>query len=535
MTLADDASTAGTGVTVNGNLVTITQGGYYQISGSLSNGRLLVETDENAQVVLSLSGVSITNGTEEALSIERAGSVTIYLAPNTANALVTGTPADISANPHEEEAGAEGTAAGGTLHAKTDMVICGEGALTVEGYVNNAIQSKNSLTIEGGALDIQAVNNGLKANTAVNISGGSVNILSGNDGVKSDGLEEGQGYVNITGGTLEVNSYGDGIQAENTLSVTAGEVAVVTNGVAKEHAGDTWGHGWGSPDSGWDLSAETSVSTKGLKAGMAVNISGGTISIDTADDGIHSNGDVNISGGNITTASGDDGIHGDGSLSISAGTVTVTESYEGLEAGEIDITGGDISVTSSDDGVNVAGGSSGGMDFGWGGQADASANMYFQGGSLYINAGGDGIDCNGTLYAEGGTIVIDGPANSGNGAMDSGAGMEVSGGTILALGASGMAESFSESSSQCSFTVNLNGSWQAGDTIAITDESGNVLFSHEAAKSGNSVVFSCPDLTQGETYTVTAGGQTVSITQNSVSAGSSGGGFGGFGGGGPRR
>lgn len=546
ISLADGVSSAGSGVSVEGDKITIEKGGYYRVSGSLTNGRLLVKAGEDEEVVLSLSGISITNETEEALRVKTAGSVIVYLAEGTDNVLTTGAAADITENPNEngmDDADAsedtEDADTGAALHSKVDMIICGGGSLMVNGYINNGIQVNTTLTIEGGILNVQAVNNGIKGKAAVMVSGGSISVLSGNDGIKSDGVDEGQGNVSIAGGTINVTSYGDAVQADDTLSISAGMLELVTKGdtASQNSTGDGWGHGWGSPDGGWDMAAETDISTKGLKAGTLIEVCGGTINIDASDDALHSNGDVNITGGTLTLASGDDGIHADTQLTVSDGSVTITQSYEGLEANQLYIKGGDISVTASDDGLNASGGSSG-FGFGWGASASAEdmANLCIQGGTLYVNAGGDGLDSNGNLYVEGGVIIVDGPSSSGNGALDSGSEsggvIRISGGTILAVGASGMAECFDEGSSQCSFIVNMGSSWQAGDTITITDEDGNVLFTHDAAKSGNCIVFSSAALEQGETYIVTAGGQTKSVSQNSVSAGSSGGGFGGgFGGG----
>lgn len=545
--LADNASSAGAGVSIEGDVVTIEQGGYYRVRGSLTNGRLLVKADED--VVLGFSGVSIANTAEEVLRITGAGTVTVYLEEGTENVLTMGTAVEITENPHKDassesaEDSSEDASAKAALHSKADTIICGGGALTVNGYICNAVQVKTNLTIEGGTLNVQAVNNGIKGNTAVLISGGAVTVLSGNDGIKSNGTEEGQGNVTIAGGTVDITSYGDAVQAANILTVSDGVLNLVTKGdtAVTNNMEGFFDHGWGSPDGGWDMAAETDISMKGLKAGTLLRVSGGEAAVDSADDALHSNVDVQITGGTLTLSSGDDGIHADTQLTISDGSITITKSYEGLEANQIYVKGGDISVTASDDGLNASGGSSGG--FGWGPSSSSEdmANLYIQGGTLYVNAGGDGLDSNGNLYVEGGVVIVDGPSDNGNGALDSGSEsggvLRISGGTILAVGASGMAETFDSASDQCSFMVNMGGSWQAGDTITITDAKGNVLFTHDAAKSGNSIVFGSPELVQGETYTVTAGSQTKTVSQDRVSAGDSGTGFGGgaqggFGGGG---
>ena len=142
------------------------------------------------------------------------------------------------------------------------------------------------------------------------------------------------------------------------------------------------------------------------------------------------------------------------------------------------------------------------------------------GGSLHIDAEGDGLDSNGDLIIEGGEIVVDGPSRSGNGALDSGTesggACLVNGGTILAIGASGMAESFDGASEQCSFRHTFEQELPAGSEITVTDADGNVLVEHIAAKSFSSVVFSCPELTTGESYVLTAGDERVEISMDAA-------------------
>ncbi len=538
ISLADNASTGGSGVTVEDNKITIESGGYYRISGELSDGRIVVKAADTDEVVLCLAGVSITNSSEEAIRVKTAASVTIYLEEGTENTLVSGTAVEITENPNEDgeeettdETADDDTTVDAALHSKVDTIICGDGTLNVYGYINNGIQVKTNLTIEGGTINVEAVNNGIKGKTSVAVTGGDITILCGNDGIKSDGTEDGQGYVTLAAGSMNITSYGDGVQAEITLLVSGGTLDITTIGdeSVTSNTDSMMGHGWGDADSGWDMAAETSVSTKGLKAGSQITISGGTVNVDASDDSVHSNGNVDITGGTITLASGDDGIHSDDTLTISDGSLTITESYEGLEAVSIYIKGGDTSVTASDDGLNASDGTGDTMGFGWNVSGDTDVNLYVQGGTLYVNAGGDGLDSNGGLYIQGGVTIVDGPTDSSNGPLDSGTTIEVTGGTILAIGSSGMAETFGSSSTQCSFMVTLS-SWSAGDTITITDSEGNVLFTHDAAKTGNCIIFSSEDLVQGETYTVTAGSQSTTITQSSVSTSSSSSGMGGMGG-----
>ena len=278
----------------------------------------------------------------------------------------------------------------------------------------------------------------------------------------------------------------------------------------------------------WKEASDSEADAKGLKSGGELRVSGGSITVNSANDCIHANGNILVSGGTFLLSTGDDGFHADGTLTVTDGDITVSESYEGIEGRLIYLNGGSISVTASDDGINAGGGNSAmfGRMLSQSDSDDSSfPTLQISGGTLYVNAGGDGLDSNGDLIIEGGNIVVDGPTNGGNGALDSGSenGGRIlsSGGTVLAVGASGMAESFESHSAQCSFIKTFSETMSAGTLISISDESGKTIFEHTSAKTFSSIVFSSPELVLGKTYTITVGTQTDTITIESISNGDS--------------
>lgn len=590
ITLSPDGSTStDASVLIDGQTVTITQEGTYQIAGTLDDGALIVESGENAKITLVLGGVSIKNTTGAAIQIGTADDVTIELAEGTTNVLQSGEEVDIAAATESEEA------SGGALQSKADLKIKGKGSLTVLGYLNNGIHCTKDLKIKNGNISVTALGHGIKGKKSVTVSGGTVTVTSGKDGITSDETEnEEKGFVTIEGGEIIITSAGDGVSAETTLTVTGGVISIISGGGSANAQQKTDNmRGW------WDFdnsaSDDDSASCKGLKAGKALVISGGSITIDAQDDALHTDGDMTISGGECILSTGDDGAHADLSLTVLDGKITVLTSYEGLEANQITLAGGDLDITASDDGINANGGSdgfsggfgggfgggSGGMGGSFGGRRNDTTNqggdttppdnsnmqnppdgnapsgnpptmpgqdaadstttddttdkqpvLLITGGKITVNADGDGLDSNGNLRVEGGDITINGPSNGGNGAIDigtenGGAGF-ISGGTLIALGTSSMAENFGSTSTQCAFLVTMN-SFGAGETITITDSQGNVLYTGVTVKSANSVVFSSADLTVGETYTVTIGSSSATVTQSSTVVGSTNGFGGGFG------
>lgn len=579
ITLSPDGSTStDASVLIDGQNVTITQAGTYQIAGTLGDGALIVESAENAKTALVLGGVSIKNSTGAAIQIATADDVTIELAEGTTNVLQSGEEVDIATATESKEA------SGGALQSKADLKIKGRGSLTVLGYLNNGIHCTKDLKIKNGNISVTALGHGIKGKNSVTVSGGTVTVTSGKDGITSDETEnEEKGFVTIEDGEIIITSAGDGVSAETTLTVTGGVISIISGGGSAnaQQKTDNMRDWWDFDNSASD---DNSASCKGLKAGKALVISGGSITIDAQDDALHTDGDMTISGGECILSTGDDGAHAALSLTVLDGKITVLTSYEGLEANQITLAGGELDITASDDGINANGGSdgfSGGFGGGFGGRrsdmnsqsgdmtppdnsnmqnppdgnapsgnpptmpgqdaADSTTTddttdkqpvLLITGGKITVNADGDGLDSNGDLRVEGGDITINGPSNGGNGAIDigtenGGAGV-IAGGTLIALGASSMAENFGSTSTQCAFLVTMN-SFGTGETITITDSQGTVLYTGVTVKSANSVVFSSADLVVGETYTVTIGSTSATVTQSSTVVGNSNGFGGGFG------
>ena len=242
---------------------------------------------------------------------------------------------------------------------------------------------------------------------------------------------------------------------------------------------------------------------------------------------------MTVNGGSFTIATGDDGLHADDALTINNGYINITDCYEGLEGLTVTVNDGTISLTASDDGINAAGGND---SSGFGGfvpdtfAADSNANIYINGGTINIDADGDGIDSNGNLYVSGGEIYVSGPESNADGALDYDGEATITGGTLIAAGASGMAQNFGSSSTQGSILVTFT-TQSAGTTISLLDESGNELISWQSDKTYSSVVISSPDITVGSTYTIKAGDYETTVTMDSVIYGNGMGMGGGFPGG----
>lgn len=499
--LGEETEVTGEGVEVADKQVTITQGGTYVISGTLTDGQLIVNVPKEEKVYLIFNGVSITNSIGPAVDIQQTEKAIVTLADNTDNHLADGETYTLAENETEPDA---------TLYSKEDLTINGTGALTVDGNYSNGIRSKDDLVLISGTYLINAKNNGLKGKDAVSIKGGSYQITTEEgDGIQANGTEdETKGAVAIDGGTFNITSGRDGIQAETSIRSQGADITIQT------------------ADGADSTNLDTNESYKGIKAGNNVLISSGTYSINSADDSIHTNNSAEITGGTLTLNSGDDGIHTDNELTFNGGTIDIQQSYEGIESAVITFNDGEITVTATDDGINAGGGSDTETTTGqfgadsFGGppdEADESKEVTINGGTIYVNSEGDGLDSNGNIQMSGGTMLIDGPVNGGNGALDYGGTFTLTGGTFVAAGSNGMAQTVSDSSTQATVAISYDTVQQAGTLMSLQTTESEAVIAYQPAKNYQTIVISSPQLTVGENYTIATGGTTQAELTNGFS------------------
>ena len=136
------------------------------------------------------------------------------------------------------------------------------------------------------------------------------------------------------------------------------------------------------------------------------------------------------------------------------------------------------------------------------------------GGTVSVNASGDGIDSNGNIVINGGTVIVNGPTSDGDSAIDFDGTCEINGGTVMAFGSSGMLETPSSATNGCVVITTFSGN-NSGQEYTLKDESGNVLLSYTPVKNYSAAIVYSTSIKQGSTYTVSSGSSTQSISVNS--------------------
>jgi len=494
-----DSITAGSpNVVIDGSTATITAAGTYRLTGSLSDGQVIVETEDKDTVRLILDGVEITSASSAPIYISKAEKTILVLAEGSVNT-ITDASTYVLADPESDEPNA-------AIFATSDLTITGTGSLEVSGNYNDGIATKDGLILAAGSITVSALDDGIRGKDYVYVKEGGITITAQGDGIKSDNdTDTSKGFITIDLGRIEVASGGDAISAQTNVLVAGGELILDAGG-------------------GSDTVIDENLSAKGIKGGSCVTIANGIVTIDSADDSLHSNNSITINNGVVTLSSGDDGMHADTALSINAGDVRILKSYEGIESAVITLNNGSVKINASDDGINVSGGVDGsgmmpgGRPFGGkqgpGGPPPGQDTfnytgeyyLYINGGLISVDAGGDGIDSNGAIEMTNGIVIVNGPTQDMNGALDYMGVFKMKGGFLVTAGSAGMAQAPDSSSSQNSLLLNLTSAQQAGTTIHIQDSSGKDILTFTPAKAYQSITYSSPYLVTGETYTVFLGG-----------------------------
>ncbi len=466
------------GVTVSGSKATINAAGVYKLSGSLTDGQIIVEAGTDAIVKLVMDGANINCSNNAPVYIKSSKKTIVILVENTSNSLTDGSTYVL-----ENSAVDEPNAA---LYSKSDLSIAGEGSLTVTGKYNDGIASIDGFIINGGKISVSSLDDGLRGKDYMIIKAGDVSVTAKGNGIKSDNAEDAsRGYVSINDGTVTITATGDGVTAQTDAIVNGGTLNITTGGGSSKTVTGT-------------------ASAKALKGIVSTIINGGVITASAADDAIHSNGYVKINGGTSSVSSGDDGIHADVAIEINGGETNITKSVEGVEGPAITVNGGTLNIVSTDDGFNATKGN--------GGESNDGSTLTLNGGNISVNSSnGDGLDSNGNIVMTGGTVVTHGPKSNPEVGTDYNGTFNISGGFLVLTGpnSGNMIEATSTSSSQYSVKATSSSSLTTTNLFHVEDESGNDIVTFKPVRNAYYIVFSSPNLKSGATYSIYVGGTTT--------------------------
>ncbi|MEG0758032.1 MAG: carbohydrate-binding domain-containing protein, partial [Raoultibacter sp.] len=474
------------------------------------------ETADTSKVQIVLSNATIHNADGPAIYVKQTDKCFITLASGTKNSLSDGAEYVLEEGSDEPYA---------TLYSKDDLTINGTGALAVTSAYRHAICSKDDLAITGGTYTIDAAEDALRGRDCVKILDGDFTITAVADGIKSNRSDDAtRGFVSIDGGTFDMTVGDDGIHAETLLRVMDGTISI-------DATDDAMHSNLEARIAGGSLTIATGDDA--VHAETVLTIDGGTIDVTSCYEGYEAE-KIYINGGETHIVATDDAINAatasttdtatvdttDGSTDTSATSEAPAAPSEAAPSGEMPsgtmpegeapsgtAPGGTIPDSEGTNENQQNGGrpdnafNEGGM-----GMGSESCLIQINGGYTYIESGGDSIDSNGSVEITGGVLLVSGPTSGGDGAFDYDLEATVTGGTVLMVGSTGMAQNFTSGEQPFSFNT-ISG--EAGQNVALADESGNVLTSFTSPKQFGMVLVTSPSFTEGGSYQIVVGG-TVS-------------------------
>ncbi|MEQ3362034.1 carbohydrate-binding domain-containing protein [Raoultibacter massiliensis] len=504
----------GAGAVVDGSTVTITEEGTYIVSGQLTDGQLAVEADDAVKVQIVLNGATIHNEDGPAVYIKQTDKCFITLADGSVNTLTDGADYALEENSDEPYA---------TLFSREDLTINGSGTLNVTGSYRHAVCSKDDLVITGGVYNVDAVEDGLRGRDCVKILDGMFNVVAGRDCIKSNkDTDEARGFVSIDGGTFDLTAGDEGVQAVTYLRVMGGTLAIDAEDDAMHSDLDAL-------ISGGEITIN--ASDDAVHAETSLTIDGGTIDIQSCYEGYEAE-KLYINGGDTHIVASDDAINAaaaetpadkaaaedatgggapvepDGADDLDGGAPAMPEGGT-APAGEAPASGmgsgGSFDQSDESDNERAQNGDMPDNAFSEGGATMGDENCLIEitGGYTVLEAEGDGVDSNGNVEITGGVLLVTGPTSGGDGAFDYDLSATITGGTVLMVGSTGMAQNFTSGEQPFSFAT-VSGS--ANQSVAITDEEGNVLVSYTPTKQFGMVLASSPAFEEGGTYQLVVGG-----------------------------
>ncbi len=486
-------SITGTGAYEKDGFVHITSSGYFLASGTLDDGKIIVEADKNDKIWLALGGVSMNCSDDACIRIDNADKVFLTLVAGTENTLISGAT-------YSEATLSSGT--DGVIFSHDDLTINGSGILNVQAGYKHGIVSNDALVITGGDIYVSAVSSALRANENMRICAATLRLESDNKGIVVD--DEGS-YLYVESGKIGIYSEDDAIHCTGEVKLAGGEISIKAgdDGIRSDVSVDI---------SGGTVNIE--LCYEGIEA-PTVNISGGATTIYPVDDGINANGGSNEMGG-------PSGNGGQGGMAPN-GNGSSDGSGDGGQ-GEMTPNGNGSSDGSGNDGQSGMtppdgnGSPDGSVDGGQGGEKSDSTNgntsvtptVTISGGTLtIINKDGndaDGIDSNGSVYISGGKVRVflngDGSNNAVDYGSESGGVFEISGGDVILAGGMAMAEAPTSSLNQSSIFLSIS-TVEAEATLTVTD-SANPDFSltETLPTSFSNITISNPAFTEGSTVTM---------------------------------
>lgn len=460
--------------------------GTYELSGTIGDGRIVVDAGEDAVVRLILNGLNVSNDDDSAIFIKTGGLVSLVLAQGSQNSL-------------SQTGCKESESRDGAIYSKTALTITGEGALTVAGSYSHGIVAKDDLVLEGGIIEINSVKDAIHCDGSISIGGGDLTLTAGDDAIHADG------DLNMTAGEILIKACYEGLEGTN-VNISGGNIAITCtddgiNATSETSSGQEdprqggfgqGGFGQGGFGRGGFDSSERPEMPEGFDSSEMPEMPEDFDGSERPEmpENLDSSERPEIPKGFVKERRDPAQAWGDSEKTSEINITDIPES-----------TSETLTKSTSESRSEST--------------TDTLTNIVISGGKIRIvNSTGrdaDGLDSNGNIAISGGEVFISLSGNGSNCALDygseAGGCCVISGGTVIAAGSSMMQENVSGSGETGVISVKTSGVTSDNAVVEVLDDDGRVLLSAEIPVGFNNIIISSPALKAGTDYKVTIDGK----------------------------
>lgn len=495
----ENTTISGNGASFENGVLTISDGGSYNIKGVLDDGKILVNCpDAKKAVKLILDGAYINSLTDSPLLIENSPKETVIVLKKGSENAVSYECSDniIDKNTHFASA---------AVYSKGNLKIAGEGTLSVNAKFSKGIVSHKAIVVkENITLNVTSVNEGIRAKQQLTVSGGNVNVTSNANAFASGGnitVSGGRITVVTSGGATDKNKGAD----KNAILLIGKERNADVNDIFdffSENGKMTFDSEF------FETIKEKTTSAMGMKAENEIILSSGNIEINSVDDCIHAQ-KVTVSGGTCSFRSDADAIFALESATVSGGEINVINSLSGIESKSINILGGNVVVKANNNGLNAT-------DSRFFTSTYSQCDINISGGYVHSDSLGYGVNADGNITMTDGTLIVFGSEKQSSIALKCGGSFSMNEGTFLALGNKSIKNSVINTGDVS--VLELNFSQNANQLLVITEkgDEDEALIAFSNTKAYKNVVFASDEIDEDEKYLAYQGGSLSGRVYNGV-------------------
>ncbi len=563
------ASRNDSGCEIDGTAVSVTKPGTYVFSGACPDGSVTVKKDVTG-VTLVLDGLTLTSKTTSPVTLNK-GSETQLIATDGSKNILSDTAGSNDENAVIKAKSGASLTLGGTGAITVNGTVkngikgAAEASVTVDGpaltidAADDGLSSDDALDIRSGTLTINAGGDAIKASPdtdgtenpdtvskgIVTVSGGTLNLTSKRDGIQADGGLDISGgdftvmtngghtttlandadsckglksdkSVTVSGGTFNIDSADDAVHSQGDLTVTGGNFTIAT-GDDGFHADNALVAGAEGVESDTTPKIDITTSYEGLE-GTTITVYGGDIDVKASDDGVNAANSeigersnlfaINIHGGDLYIDAGSDGLDSNYDIMMDGGTVEVYGANRGMDSaidydGTFTLNGGTLLGAGTSPGAGTQpyvlvgqelmmfGGGGGGMRPSWHDNQDGQQDLPSAPPDAQTGQEDKHFAPPEAMTGQ------DGQPQTGNGITRPNRGDRPDGGHPDFGNGGNMPELES--------AIGI----KEGSEITVKDSSGNALYTATATGPMSNVIFSSPEVREGETYTVCVDGKSV--------------------------